>query len=181
MPIIYQHRRNDTNEIFYIGIGTTEKRASSIQGRNKYWKHIVNKVGFTFEIVNNDRTWLECQYTEKYLISYYGRKDLGNGSLVNMTDGGEGQLNPSTETRAVMSEKRKLRITKQSTRDKIGRFMTGNTYASGGLGIKKSQETKRKMSESQKGNKNCLGFKRPPITDEHRAKLSIAAKNRTKK
>jgi hypothetical protein len=27
MAIVYQHRRNDTNEVFYIGIGKEQKRA----------------------------------------------------------------------------------------------------------------------------------------------------------
>jgi hypothetical protein len=28
MPIVYTHRRKDTNEIFYIGVGKSVKRAN---------------------------------------------------------------------------------------------------------------------------------------------------------
>lgn len=39
---------------------------------------------------------------EKFLISYYGRKDLSEGRLINLTDGGEGHSNPSEITRHKM-------------------------------------------------------------------------------
>lgn len=63
MAIVYQHRRNDTKEIFYIGIGKDYRRMSHKHGRNNYWNNIVSK---------------------------YGRIDLKTGCLVNMTRGGEG-------------------------------------------------------------------------------------------
>jgi hypothetical protein len=47
MAVVYQHKRNDTNEIFYIGIGRSKDRAGKKTNRNKYWHSIVNKFGFT--------------------------------------------------------------------------------------------------------------------------------------
>jgi hypothetical protein len=38
-------------------------------------------------------------FAERFLIDYYGRADLKVGCLRNLTDGGEGQSNPSEETR----------------------------------------------------------------------------------
>jgi len=90
MAIVYQHRRNDTNEVFYVGIGKDQYRAYSDRDRNKYWKNIVNKVGYIVQIVLEGVNYPEAFYTERYLIRYYGRKDLGLGLLVNVTDGGEG-------------------------------------------------------------------------------------------
>jgi hypothetical protein len=99
MPVIYQHRRKDTNDIFYIGVGKCKKRAYSIHDRNKYWNYIVNKYGYEVDVLIQGVSWEDACEIEKGLIKEYGRKDLGLGSLVNMTDGGEGNLNPSNETR----------------------------------------------------------------------------------
>ena len=95
MPVVYQHVRNDTNEIFYIGIGKSKHRAGKKTNRNKYWHNIVNKFGFTKEILISDITWEEAIKQEIILIKKYGRKDLNKGSLVNQTNGGDGR--PSRE------------------------------------------------------------------------------------
>lgn len=89
---VYIHRRSDNLEIFYIGIGNTKNyyRAYSKNQRNKYWKNIVNKVGYEVEILIDNITWEEAIYEEMLLISELGRKDLNMGFLVNLTNGGEG-------------------------------------------------------------------------------------------
>jgi hypothetical protein len=92
MAIVYQHKRLDNNELFYIGIGKTEKRAYSKNGRNRYWNRIALKVGYKVEIIFEGLTWKEACNKEKELIKEYGRKDLNTGILVNMTSGGEGTL-----------------------------------------------------------------------------------------
>ena len=73
MAIVYQHIRLDTKEVFYIGIGKAIKRAFSKHDRNKYWCHIVNKVGYEAEIVHENLTWEEAQIEEIKLIARYGR------------------------------------------------------------------------------------------------------------
>jgi hypothetical protein len=65
---------------------------------------------------------------EIYMISVFGRKDLGTGILHNRSDGGEGSSNPSEETRKKMSEAKK--------------------------GKKHSEETRKKHSENCRGSKN---------------------------
>jgi hypothetical protein len=127
MAIVYQHRRCDTNEIFYIGIGKEEKRAYNKYRNNKHWRYIVNKVGLTVEIIHKEINWEEACCIEKYLIRFYGRKDLGFGNLVNRTDGGDGAINPNLEIRKKMSEAHK--------------------------GIKLSKEHRVKLSEAKKGKK----------------------------
>lgn len=91
---IYQHKKADTGEIFYVGKGTkTPKksygRAYSFENRNRIWSNTVKKHGLIVEIikefeVEEDAFVLECE-----LISLYGRRDSG-GVLCNLTDGGEG-------------------------------------------------------------------------------------------
>ena len=106
MAIVYQHRRLDTNEVFYIGIGSNKKRAYSKYKRTKLWHNVVNKSGYTVEITHKDILWEEACVIEKYLVSFYGRKDLGLGSLVNLTDGGDGRFG------AVISEETKLKMSR---------------------------------------------------------------------
>lgn len=110
MAIVYQHRRLDTGEVFYVGIGKSEKRAYSIHNRNKHWKNIINKHGYIVEITHRNIIWEEACAIERYLIAFYGRKDLNGGVLVNMTDGGDGIYNLSIEIKQKMGIKAKNRI-----------------------------------------------------------------------
>lgn len=108
MATIYKHIRLDTNEVFYIGIGKQSNRAFSKQRRNKYWKSIVLKHGYKVEIIKEVNTWEEACKLEIELISKYGRKDKGLGTLVNMTDGGEGSKGMSEESKKSISDKLKV-------------------------------------------------------------------------
>lgn len=90
MAYVYKHIRKDTNEVFYIGIGKAEKRIYSKCDRNKHWKNIVNSVGFEYEVIKDGLDWESACELEKQLIKQYGRRDLNTGTLVNMTDGGDG-------------------------------------------------------------------------------------------
>lgn len=90
MAILYRHIRLDKNEPFYIGIGNNIKRAYEKSRRSKIWKNIINKSEYRVDILFNDLTWTEACEKEKEFIKLYGRKDLGTGTLVNLTDGGDG-------------------------------------------------------------------------------------------
>lgn len=155
MAVVYQHIRLDTNEVFYVGIGKSEKRAFTKKGRNQHWKNIVNKYGYYVEIIYQDLTWLLACQMEKYLISEYGRYDLGEGNLVNMTDGGDGILG------VIFSEE---------TRKKMSENLKGNKRF---LGQKHSEERKLKMSKVHKGNKYFLGKKH---SEKTRSKMSELVK-----
>jgi len=92
MAYVYQHIRLDTNEVFYIGVAKRKGRASDKNGRNKYWHHVVNKAGYSINIIAENLSYKSALQLEKNLINTIGRRDLGLGPLVNMTDGGEGSL-----------------------------------------------------------------------------------------
>lgn len=163
--IVYRHRRLDTNEIFYVGIGKTEKRAYSKRSRNSLWYNIVDKTDYSVEIIAEVDTWeLACEL-EELLIQEYGRRDLGLGSLVNMTDGGEGRTNVvvSDETRKKMSKTRTGKKFSEETKTKISEAMKGKKHL---------EETKRKISN------NSRGHKKPDRSLEHNQKLSEALKGR---
>jgi group I intron endonuclease len=160
MAIVYEHLRNDTNEVFYVGIGENEKRAYSKYNRNPYWHNIVNKHGYTINIIHTDISWKYACEIEKELIAKYGRKNLGLGNLVNCTDGGDGVfgLVHSEETRQKMSEAIKGKKN----------HMFGKTH---------SEESRQKMSEALKGEKNHMFGK--THSEETRQKMSEANKGKT--
>jgi hypothetical protein len=85
----YYHKRLDTGEVFYVGIGTPS-RPYEDKHRNNHWNNIVEKVGYEVILVEKNLSWDEACEWEKMRIKEIGRRDLGLGPLVNMTDGGEG-------------------------------------------------------------------------------------------
>jgi len=105
MAIVYIHRRKDIDDsflnVFYVGIGKSKKRANeTYHSRSQYWRNVINKCGgFTVEITHTNLIWEEACSIERYLISFYGRKDLGLGNLCNLTDGGDGVSNWSDDLR----------------------------------------------------------------------------------
>lgn len=100
---------------------------------------------------------------EIYMISVFGRKDLGTGILHNRTDGGEGCSGRKC------TEESKIKISESNK------------------GKKRSEETKRKVSESKKGEKRSEEFKRNlskfwkgrSFSEEHKRKISNAKKGKT--
>ncbi len=88
---VYRHIRTDTNQVFYIGMGN-EKRSISKHSRNRYWRFITKKTNWYSEIIMDGLTLQEAYTKEIEFIKLYGRKDLDNGTLCNLTDGGTGGL-----------------------------------------------------------------------------------------
>lgn len=85
---VYAHRKATTGEIFYVGKGCG-KRAWSLR-RSNHWKNIVRKHGVVVEVVQDGLQEWAAFEMEVELIAFYGRKDCGFGSLVNLSDGGVG-------------------------------------------------------------------------------------------
>ena len=164
MAYVYQHIRLDTNEVFYIGIGKTKRRAYSKSGRNKHWHNIVNKGGYSIQIILDRITWEKACEKEKEFIAFYGRRDMGLGTLVNMTEGGDGSVGRmvSEELRKRMSniiKGKKLAPLSKEHKQKISNTIKGKKRKP------LSKEHKQKISESEKGKK---------ISDESRQKMSIS-------
>lgn len=113
---LYRHIRLDTNQVFYIGVGRKRKHRShkyqywrlyEHSNRNEFWNNIVAKTEYETEVIleTNDRDFL--QEKEKEFIALYGRKDLGKGTLVNLTDGGDWVTCLSAYSRNKMTESHK--------------------------------------------------------------------------
>lgn len=86
--LIYIHKK-PCGTVFYVGIGN-KKRPYVKTERSVFWNRIVDKYGYNIEILKYNLTWSEACELEVALISHYGRRDLGEGQLVNLTSGGEG-------------------------------------------------------------------------------------------
>ncbi len=145
---VYAHINPLKNEIFYIGKGK-DNRAYVKYNRSKWWKKTVNKYGYIIDILEEELTEKQVIERERWYINRIGRKDLGKGPLVNMTDGGEGSegYKYSKKTRKKMSNAKKGKKHSEETRKKMCQ-----NNGKGNLGKKLSEETRKKMSESKKGN-----------------------------
>jgi hypothetical protein len=162
--IYYDPSRN--NEPIYIGKG----------GGKRVWSHLSSKqqTPFVYRLrymKKNDIVPIIGIYAgldeefahllEMELIAKFGRKDLGKGPLLNLTDGGEGQTGMvhTVETRKKMSKSH--------------------------IGIMQSEETRRKISIGNKDKPKTeehkiklaianTGKRRGPTPDEIKKKISIA-------
>ena len=147
MAIVYQHISLDTQEVFYVGVGVTQKRAYATSGRNKYWTNVTNKTEYRVEVLQEGLTWEEARQEEIRLIAQYGRKDLGKGPLVNMTDGGDGSLG------VIKSEEIKHALKKKMAGKGLGRKLPPKT-------IQKMRTAKLGKVLSPEHNRNkALGLK----------------------
>ncbi len=103
---VYRHIRTDKNEPFYIGKGTVDTdargektqywRAYDKSGRTDFWKRVISKTSYEVEILFQSEDLKLILDKESEFIKIYGRRDLGLGPLVNLTDGGEG--NPGRQS-----------------------------------------------------------------------------------
>jgi len=185
---VYQHIRKDTNQPFYIGIGSDLNfyRANKFSERNEIWERIKKKTEILVEILHNNIEWGEACKIEIELIKKYGRINNKTGILSNMTDGGEGTLNKviNEDTRYLLgngnrgkkrTEESKLKqseVTKgvkksKSHSEKIREYR---------IGKKMSEETKRKISENSKGRSSWnKGIK---FSEESKLKMSNSKKGK---
>jgi hypothetical protein len=95
-------------------------------------------------ILKRDLSEDEAFKHEIYMISVFGRKDIGTGILRNRTSGGEGASGavPGVETRRKMSEARKGKPRSEETKRKIGDGHRGRVL---------SEESRRKIGDGNRG------------------------------
>jgi len=140
MAYVYRHIRLDNGQPFYIGIGADDKgkyiRANTKWSRNRYWQNIIKKTPYEVEIMFENEDVEVIKKKEIEFIKLYGRKDLGEGILINMTDGGDGAFN----TKCSEETREKLRIANRGEKNPM-------------WGKKMSEENKIKARNRFKGIK----------------------------
>jgi hypothetical protein len=149
---VYKHIRLDKNEPFYIGIGNKKNFGRAFEfskdKRNEIWWKIYSKTNISVEILYESLTKTDASLKEQELIKKYGRKDLNEGSLCNMTDGGDGIWNciRTEKTRKLLSEQKigskNPQFGKKQSKELIEKRFRNIR------GIKKSDEDKKKQSLS---------------------------------
>ncbi len=140
---------------YYVGKGCRKARAFTSDA------HTVSRPVDSERIVVQE--WAsesDAFEAERFLIAFYGRLDNGTGILRNRTDGGDGAAGciPTEAARRNMSRSAKGHRKTSEHRQKIGVAH---------LGMKRSEETCRHISESNKG-------KGHPHTAESRLKIRLA-------
>ena len=126
MTTVYRHIRPDNGEVFYVGIGSSD-RPYSRKSRNRVWHFIVNKNEgeFIVDVVAEVEDRIVAMDLEGLLIEEYGKKIDGAGPLSNIEDG-FGKLSSMTISRIKSNSKQKHRMTK-SGRRATSKRMIGNT------------------------------------------------------
>lgn len=150
---VYLHRRASDGHPFYVGKGK-DRRAWSTHSRNRHWKFIVARHGFTAEIVARNLPEHCALSYERALIAAH--RQCG---LANFTDGGGGITGwkHSPETKARISAAFKGREVTPAMRRALD-----------GRGRKATPEQIEKMRAAK------IGKKYGPMPDERRAKIAAS-------
>jgi hypothetical protein len=161
---VYQHRRLDENTIFYVGKGR-DYRHNETSNRNNYWHNIVNKCGFSSEIIFDNLDEELALLVEVELIDKYRKMNM---KLANLTDGGEGVsgYKHTEKTKSFLGELSKTRIISDETKEKLSLVWKGKKRKSF------TEEHRKKLSESAKKQK------RSAFSEEVKQKISVSNKGK---
>lgn len=157
-------------EPFYIGLGKN-KRMDCHLYEAKYNKMKSFKDNIILEILKNNIepiryklyeniTFYTSKRLEKYLIKLIGRRDLKKGTLVNLTDGGEGSIN------YIQSEKSISKMIKT-----IGDSRKGELNSNYGKIWSKEQKEKASLINKE-NHKHLCGDNNPSKRIDIRKKIS---------
>lgn len=157
---LYRHIRLDKNEPFYIGIGTKDKYFSkdseyyraNCKHVSPIWNKIVDKTPYSVEILLESDNYKFIQEKEIEFIKLYGRKDLKNGTLANLTDGGEGSRGRvvTEQYSRKISEVHRGKVLSEETKNKIRLAHIGKIVSEETRNKARINATGKKMSTSNR-------------------------------
>lgn len=143
---VYVYYRLDTNEPFYVGKGRGD-RWKRLNRENKHFNSIVKSIPIAVEIVKNNLTEEQSFYWEEEIIR-----------------------------RLVFEYGYSIDIKGANSNDHYSHLVNQTWGGEGVSGLIHSEETKQKMSESHKGEKNYWYGKH--LSEETKTKLSDAQKGK---
>lgn len=183
--VVYAHKRKSDDQVFYIGIGQPN-RPQYVHGRSDFWKNYTNKHDWYVEILAENLHWDDACKMEVDLISKYGRRDKGEGPLLNQTKGGDGVIDRviSDEQRKRMSESNKARWDAMSDDERKKNNDRLLKYASQPMS-KKAYEVHMKKVTSEEWKKKTREWLLPTLygrewSDERRKSWSEHMKGKFK-
>ena len=179
---VYEYRlpESEGGHTYYVGQGNYRRPYRSHPYRGHKENPCIKPTDKNqIVIIKKNLTEQEAKDLEIELIAKHGRLDLGEGYLLNKTDGGEGVNGYifSEENKRKLSEALKGKTRSEETKIKISEAHKGKTH---------SEEAKRKVSEARKGRKMSEASKiklsearkGKPLSEEHKRKLSEAKKGK---
>lgn len=155
---VYAYLREDGSP-YYIGKG--------IGNRYKDLHNVVVPPEDRIQFIEKDLTDQEAIALEIKLIAKYGRKDLGTGVLRNLTDGGEGMLNPNPSVRKKLSEAKAGKKPnnygkKYKSGPSIAKSLSKQGEKHPQYGKERTKEERAKIAQGIKA-----GWSRPTLTCPH--------------
>tara|TARA_R110000868_G_scaffold391756_1_gene662025 strand:+ start:370 stop:990 length:621 start_codon:yes stop_codon:yes gene_type:complete len=177
MYVVYQHRRKDNGEVFYVGQGVLKRAYEDIKNRrNSSWEKTVNEAGgFEVDILAEDLTRDESLQVESDYIQKYGTIKHGTGILVNERLSGT----RGVESGYKHTEEKKEEIRKK-TREAMKNPEVHKRHMESHIAYWNNPESRVKASKAMKGI--MAGEKHPnygkKYSDELRKKLSDAKKGK---
>lgn len=156
-------------EPFYVGKGHGKRDVSHLRKSDRYNLHKQNRIqkirkagneAIVLRLFENisEETALQL---EREVIAKIGRRDLGTGTLTNMTDGGDGMSGyiPTEEQRRNNSILHKGRIVSEDTRKKLREAGLGNCNNVAYLRSEKGRNEASKMQSESVINFQGVIFK----------------------
>lgn len=163
---VYEMADPDTHTPFYVGVGSRTRSdgafrpndhirsaMASPKNGNRHRNYKIMQIIETGRlpalriVFESDVFKAVCQ-EERRLIAQYGRRDIGNGCLVNMTDGGDGSNNWASftdEKREAIRQKIRSSITPEMRERSRNAVIAANT------GRKDTADTIRRRVENSRG------------------------------
>ena len=163
---VYVYLRESDDTPYYIGKG---------KNRRMFEKHGVSvpKDHTKIIVLQENCTNEEAVDLEKSYISLYGRKDIGTGILHNQTDGGDG--GDTSKSAAYLLAKEQGKFSNKGISQSPEHI---EKKAAALRGKSRPDAVKAKISSTRKERAIPSPNKGKTLSEEHRKKLSLAAKGR---